>query len=164
MAIIAIVVLLVQLIIAPYINIGYGMPNFVLCATIVLSLLDSRSPKYILFFLMGLIYDLSSSSPIGLMALTCLVISFILSLLNNIFENDSLGMQIALIVLGCFFGEFLYAILIIICSTDVSFPEAVLYRILPCGLYDSVLAALLSPLFKMIIYGNMKMDDLKFFK
>lgn len=141
----AVVAVLLQLIVSPFITIGYAMPNFILVFCVVGAIAFAANPPYLTAFFLGLIYDLAGSGPVGAMACLCVAVTFTVSALFSLFDNDSLFIPIILIVLCIFAVEMLYALLMITCVVDVSLLDAFIYRVLPCALYDTVLALLLFP-------------------
>lgn len=142
----AIIVVLLQVVLAPYITIGYAMPNLVLAFVLVVALLDPEHPGYAMPFVAGLLFDLFGGGPLGAMAFVCVGMTFVISKAFVLLANDTLFMPLALLVLGCFLSEALYACLLVLCGMDVSFLDALLYRVLPCGAYDTVICLIAYPL------------------
>lgn len=157
------VALLLQLIVAPYVTIGYAMPNFILCTVVILSLLYPEDPSYVCAFIFGMLYDLASSGPVGAMALICVAITWAISTLHLYFDDDSLFMPIILIIISCFAGEAAYAVLMIACGYDVSFLDALVYRILPCGIYDTVISLIAFIVWLRIKESRARKSDMSFF-
>lgn len=160
----AVISVLLQLIAAPYICIGYAMPDFILCYVIVRAALDPSKTSFVSAFILGLIYDLASSGAVGPMALICAVLSFGISYLYMLFDNDTLFIPIALVVLSCFIGESAYAILTIACGTDVGLAEAFIYRVLPCALYDTFISVIVFVIWRRINEGAGKKNELTFIR
>lgn len=142
----AIIAVLLQAIVAPFVTIGYAQVNFILVYVVVIALVRARNVGYVTPFVLGLIYDLMGSGPIGAMALLCTAITFVVSTVFVMMDNETLFIPIVLIVASMFVVEILYGILMIACGVDVSFADALMYRCLPCGLYDTVVALVFFPL------------------
>lgn len=153
----ALVVVLLQASIASAMQIGTAIPNFMLAY--VLALAVSRPEGgLVLPFVLGLMFDLMGSGPVGAMALVCTVMWFALSRLSVMLDNDTLFIPIVLIVAGAVLGNVLYGILVLACGADLSALEALVGRALPCGVYDSVLALVLFPvLLRLMRLGESQM-------
>lgn len=149
----ALIAVLLQLAVAPYITIGFAMCNFVLCYTIVLAIVRAGDPGYILAFILGLIYDFASSEAVGAMAFICVLVTFAISRLYTFLNNDSIFIPIALVVAAVVVSEMLYGVLMIACGLDVGFLDALVYRILPCSLYDIVISLVILPI-ATIVFGK----------
>lgn len=147
----AIICVLLQIILAPYITIGFAMPNFILAFVLVCALLEPSNPDYILPFVLGLIFDLISAGTIGALTFVCVLFTFVLSKLFILINNDTLFIPLALLALGCFCSEIAYGFLLILCGMDVSFLEAFMYRMLPCGLYDTVICLIAYPILLRVL-------------
>lgn len=149
----AVIVVLLQVMVAPYLTIGYAMVNLIMGYVIIMAIFRAEKQGYIMPFVLGLIYDLLSSGCVGAMALVCVVLTFAISRIYLLLSNDTHFIAIALIVAGCFLGEFAYGCLVIVCGLDVNLLEALLYRVLPCGLYDTVVALIAYFLMARFLYG-----------
>lgn len=77
-ALLAIVCLILQLALAPNISLAQGHINFALIFAALMALKIGGKTGTICGFCAGLLYDLSSTSPVGLMALLLTVMSYIL--------------------------------------------------------------------------------------
>ena len=141
----AILAVLLQAILAPFMVIGPAVPNFIL-AFVIANAVARPTGGIVAPFVLGLLYDLMGNGPLGAMALVCVVFSFACSRLLMMLNNDTLFIPIVLIVAGTFLGDAVYGILMIACGMDVGALEALVGRALPCGLYDTVLALIMFPL------------------
>lgn len=141
----AVVAVLLQAILAPFMVIGAAVPNFIL-AFVIANAVARPTGGIVAPFVLGLLYDLMGNGPVGAMALVCVVLSFVCSRLLMMLNNDTLFIPIVLIVAGTLLGNVIYGILVIACGMDVSVTEALVGRVLPCGLYDAVLALVMFPL------------------
>lgn len=142
----AILAVLLQVIVAPFATIGYAQVNFILVYCVVIAIVRGREAGYIMPFVLGLIYDLAGSGPLGAMALICVAITAVVATVFVMIDNETLFIPIALIIAALFLAETAYAFLMIACGVGVSFPEALIYRSLPCGLYDTVVALVFFPI------------------
>lgn len=142
----AIVVVLLQIVIAPNINVLTAMPNFILCYVVVVAVANARNAGYIMPFVCGLIYDLIGSGPIGAMAFVCVATTLAASLAFQAFDNETLFIPVVIVLITCFVANLAYGLLMIACGMDVSLLDALLYICLPCGLYDTVVSLIAYPL------------------
>lgn len=142
----AIVATLLQVILAPALTIAVATPNFILAYVLVMSLVCPERDTIVFAFVMGLCYDFLSSGPIGAMALVCITFSFVLSQIQRILHNDTLIVPIVLLILGVFLSDITYGFLQIACGADVGFLNSLIFRSLPCAVYDTVIAVVFFPL------------------
>ena len=75
---VGVVCVVAQLVLAPYLAIAGGHPNFMVVCALTVSLTGGGSPALLASFLAGLFFDLTSTTPVGLMALELTLASFIL--------------------------------------------------------------------------------------
>lgn len=136
----AIIAILCQLLLADNVHIFYAVPNFILAYVIAIAVANNRSMNYITAFFMGLIYDLTTIDTVGVMAFVCVAILFIASTVFHAIDNETPFMPIVVIIFTSFLGELMYSLLMIACGNDASLLEALIYDVLPCGLYDIVVA------------------------
>lgn len=147
----AILAVVLQAIVAPYLAIGYAMPNLILAFAVAYSVASRRTTVCIMPFLAGLAYDLLGSGPVGAMALLTLVACFVATNVIARFGDDSPFMPVASIIVVIFLADILYGVIAVTCGWDVGLGEALLYRSLPCGLYDTVVALVMYPLCRFIL-------------
>lgn len=150
----ALVAILLQVIIAPVIQIANAVPNFILAYVVVVALLKPQDCGYIFPFVLGLIYDLVGNGPVGGMALLCVAITFAISNLLLVLNNDTLFIPIFLLVIGMFIVNILYGLLMIAGGMDVNLFDSIVMRSLPCGLYDTVIGLIAFPLVLRFVVGD----------
>ena len=132
--------LLLQVLLAPHIAIGFGVPNFIatFCLAMAVARQDASGP--VLTFVMGLLYDLLSGGPIGAMAFSLTLVGALASSVFRRTNNDTVFMAIAVLVGAVFLTELAYGILYLLFGSAMGFAEALAFRVLPCFLYDIVIA------------------------
>jgi len=136
-----------QIIIAPNIGIFSAIPNFCVAYIVVVAIFRPTQNSTLLFaFLMGLAYDLLGHGPVGVMAFLLVLVAFCVSRAFTVFDNDTLFMAIAMMIVSCFIIEILYALLMLSFGITPSFADALIFRALPCALYDCVAGLLFFPL------------------
>lgn len=136
----AVLMLLLQIMVAPGLSIGHATPNLLLAYALVSALVLPRPASLVLPFLLGFAFDLLGGGPLGTMAFVLLIVCAFASWLNVRFDNGSLFVPLAALVLGVVLSEVLYGVLIVLCGYPATIGDSLLYRSLPCGLYNMALA------------------------
>ena len=136
----AVVVVLLQVLVAPHIAIGYAVPNFIAAFCLAIAVARSESSGPVMPFVLGLIFDLVSGGPVGAMAFALPLLVTLESWLFERMNNDTLFMVIAVVGICLFLVEFIYGMVFLLFGYSAGFIEAFVYRILPCFVYDFVLA------------------------
>ncbi len=157
----ALIVVLLQVFVAPYITIGFAMVNFIMCYVILMAIFRAEKQGYVMPFILGLIYDLVSTGCVGAMALVCVLLTFSISRIYMLLANDTVFFPMILIVCGCFLGEAVYGGVLIVCGLDVSLLQALIYRVLPCGLYDTVVSVLAYLMMARFLYSTERYDSMQ---
>lgn len=80
MVIVGLICFVLQLTLAPNVALGNGRANFALIFTLCSCLFSGARLRVVVGFVAGLLFDLSSTGPIGLMAFCLTVASFVLGL------------------------------------------------------------------------------------
>lgn len=142
----ALIALVLQVVLAPYISLNSAVPNFILAYVIVVAIVRAQSCGVVAPFVLGMLYDLIGGGPIGAYALLFALVTFLLSRAFSVLDNDTLFMPLALIIGSTLVVEMLYGVLLLACGVDVSPLEAFVYRSLPCALYDSVIGLIVYPI------------------
>ncbi len=156
----AIVVVLLQAVAAPYLEIGYAMPNFALALAVAYPL-ACRDPHVIIMpFCVGLIFDLLGSGPVGAFAFLCLLSSLLAAQLAERLDNDTIFIPLAVLCATILLAQILYAIFYVACGWDVGLGEALLWRSLPGWLYDTVIAVILYLILRSIMARQQRKDDM----
>lgn len=156
----AIVVVLLQIVIAPNINVLTAMPNFILCYVVAIAVANARNAGYIMPFVCGLIYDLAGSGPIGAMAFVCVAVTLAASMAFQAFDNETIFIPVIIVLIACFAANLAYGLLMIACGMNVSLLDALLYICLPCGLYDTVLSLIAYPLVKRFVLKGKQQNEM----
>lgn len=135
----AAIAVLAQIILASNMQIGNAVPNFITSFVVAFAMVRSDSPHYVLAFVMGLIADLLGSSAVGLTSLCLLIAVFAVTMVSQTVGNDNLLMSIIVLLIALFGVDLVYA-LFMVGAGAASFSDAMLYRALPCTLYDATLS------------------------
>lgn len=151
----AAIAVLAQIIIAPNITILAAVPNFLAAYALVVAIVRPTNSSLVLAFVLGLIFDLLGSGPVGLMALLLVLATFAASRAFMVLNNDTLFMPLVILVVSMLAIEMLYAVFLIGLGYASSLVDAFLYRALPCALYDCVIALVFYPLaLRFLVSGS----------
>ena len=142
----AFIAVLLQVIVAPNIALGFAVPDFLLAYTVVIAVVRGEDAGPVLPFLLGLIFDLVGGGPVGAMAFVFVLVSFLASKAICLLDNGTAFMPIALVVVFLLAGEVLYGTLLLLGGQASGIVDAFLYRSLPCALFDCVLGLVMYPL------------------
>lgn len=156
----SVVAVLLQVAVAPNIQILNAMPNFVLCWVIALAVANARHVGYVLPFLLGIAYDLVGSGPVGSMAFVCVAATFVASVLQRIFDNETIFIPIVIVVGVCFVFEVAYALLMTAFALDVGLLESLVSVALPCAAYDIVLAVIVYLLVQRFVFRDKRPNEM----
>lgn len=139
----SIVAVLLQIFLAPHIAIGYGIPNFPVVLCIVVAIMNPRYYNCLLPFAMGLAFDVVSGGPLGAMAFSLTAFSEAAAWFYERMNNDTLFIAIINLALGLLLIEICYGVFLLLFGYGSNPIEAFAFRVLPCFLYDLVLAVIL---------------------
>ncbi len=141
-----VIAVLLQIIVAPAITIFTAEPNILLAYVMVVSILRASNAGPLLAFVLGLIWDLIGTGPVGGMAFIFVFMAILASRIYAVLDNDTLFMRLIILVLAIFIAEILYGILLMLVGMSMGFIDALIYRALPCGLYSLVVGLIIYPL------------------
>lgn len=139
----ALVAVLLQLFVAPYLSIASAVPNFLVAFAMAVAISRSGSAGCLLPFLLGLIFDFIGGGPVGAMALVLMVVSVVAARAFQLVDNDSLFMAFVPLAIGVLFVEVVYGSLVLALGYQASVADMLVYRALPCFLYDFVLGCVI---------------------
>lgn len=158
--VLAVVAVLLQVMVAPNIQIFGAMPNFVLCWVVAVAVANARAAGYVMPFLLGLAYDLVGSGPVGGMALVCVASTFVASLLLRLLDNETVFIPVAIVVCVCLAADVGYDLLMIVCGLDVGFLESLLRVALPCAAYDIVFTTITYLLVRRFVFRDARPGEM----
>ena len=138
------IAIVLQIVVAPLISFSSVVPNFLVALVLVLSIVRRADTTYVYAFVLGLLSDLLSQTPVGLTPLLLLIASFALS---RAFE-----------VIACLVSVLLYelliAIVLLLLGYQAGFFDLLLYRVFPGALYNLVFCALFFVLSRKFSFGD----------
>lgn len=147
----AFLALAVQVVITPALSIELIRPNALFAFTAVLAIVRPNNASIVTAFALGTVGGLLSSHPLGLMAAVLTVVTFLVTQVFSIIDNENVFMIAASLAIAMFLTELAYGFLLVQFDLNVSFFRLFIYGILPCALYDSVLAFVLYPLVRRFV-------------
>ncbi len=142
----ALVAVVLQIVLAPNIALFGALPNFMLAYTIAIAIARPYAGASALAFTMGILYNLIAGGAVGSMAILLVLVAFLASRAFSVLDNDTLFMPLVIVVVSTVAIEFLYAIFAVGIGANVGIGHALLYRALPCALYDVVLSLVMYPI------------------
>lgn len=134
--ILAVVLGLLQLSIAPNIGILGGRANLALVLVAALCLGGDASKAPVIGFASGLFYDLSGSGPIGLMALLLTLMGYALAIGGHSRISDDPTAGVVLFIPVALIVEVAYALVLLVFGQAGSFVDVVFMRALPGAVLD----------------------------
>lgn len=139
--VLSIIALLLQVIVAPNLQIANALPSFITSLVVAYVLVYNQEPHYVLAFLMGFAADLLGNSALGLTALCLLVIAFLVGVVGRTIGSDNVIMSIVTMLVALFGSELVYG-LFMAGAGAATVGDAMLYRVLPCTLYNTAIAVI----------------------
>lgn len=141
----AVLAVLLQLVLAPNIAVFGALPNFVMAYVLVLAVVRPDGAGPVLAFALGLVFDFLGMGPVGAMAFLLTLVSFLASRAFFALDNDTLFIPLFILVVS-FLGVELFYGAFLVGTGSASVLEALVYRALPCALYDCAAALVIYPL------------------
>lgn len=151
LVLLAVIAVLLQLVLAPYIAIAGAVPNFIAVAAVLVAIIRHDSFGCVLPFVLGLLYDLFSGNAVGPMAFALLLSCYLASRLFEALNNDRALMALLVAAAALLLTEVLYGILMLMLGYAGGAAGALAIHALPVFAYDLVLAAVLYPLVKRLV-------------
>lgn len=142
----AVVSMLLQIVIAPAIQIFSAMPNFPLVFCLLVAVARPFSQNPILPFAVGLASDICFGTPVGSSALAFVLVCFVASRAFAALNNDTVFVPLFIIAVSAFLTEAIVGLFALSFGAAPDIVSAFAYRILPCGLYDCVIGLVFYPL------------------
>jgi rod shape-determining protein MreD len=141
MIVLSIIALLLQIIVAPNLQIASALPSFITSFVVAYVLVYNQESHYVQAFLMGFAADLLGNSALGLTALCLLIIAFLVGIVGRTIGSDNAIMSIVTMLVALFGSELVYG-LFMAGAGAASVGDAMLYRVLPCTLYNTAIAVI----------------------
>lgn len=142
----AVIAVVLQVVLAPNIALFSAMPNFIMVYCLLVAIVRPMTAGPVLPFVLGLVSDLVVGTPVGSSALLLVLFCFLASRAFAVLNNDTLLIPVVVLAVASLVLELLMGAFSLSFGVNVDVASAFLYRALPCGLYDCVVALLLYPL------------------
>ena len=113
-----------------------------------------QSAGPVLPFVMGMAYDLVGGGAVGSLAFLLVLVTVVASRTMGALNNDTLFMPLAILVASLLLTQVLYGALTLALGTGGSLVDALVYRALPCALYDAVVGLVIYPLAARFLVGQ----------
>ncbi len=139
----SLVVVVLQVVFAPILTVSSAVPSFIVAFVLVLSIMRRPDTTCVYAFVLGLIADLLSHTPVGLTPLLLLIAVFCLSRVFEVLDDTSLAMPIIALAVTLLAFELVFAIALMILGYQGSFFDIVAQRVLPATILNALAAALL---------------------
>lgn len=152
------IAVVLQIILAPVLTIFAIVPNFIVAFIVVLVIMRRPDSTYIYVFVLGLLADLLSQTPVGLTPLLLLVVAFVLSRVFEVLDDSNIVMSLIACVVALLVFELLFMIVLMILGYSGSLFELLIQRALPCALYDSVIAAVVFLIMRRLPFAQPSHD------
>ncbi len=137
--VLAVLCLVLQLTLAPNVALGNGRANFALVFTACYALFSGSGRSAVLAgFLSGLLFDLSSTSPIGLMALCLSVVGFVLGSSVREGLTGDLASAVVYAAAASLATSLVYHLAMLLVGQSSSLVDALFLRALPTALLTLV--------------------------
>ncbi len=141
--ILIIVCLILQAGLSPQVTICGGTFDFMFVLVFLMALRADVAPVVVTGFLSGIFFDLTGSTPVGLMALVLTICSFALAHSTGIRSNASTSNRLAGIFGYCLVAHVAFGVLLFAMGVQTS----ILFAVFGHGLATSVLTTLVTLLF-----------------
>jgi rod shape-determining protein MreD len=142
----SIIAFVIQVAVVPYLAIADVVAEVTLVFVIINALLNPQASATLCGFLLGLAIDLATSTPLGIRAMGYSLVAFAVSPLAQTTTLENLLARFLLIICMAFAGELLCALLMSIVGIDHDLAHTLASRVLPGGLYDSLVGLMMLPL------------------
>ena len=140
-----------QLVVAPYIAVFSAMPNFIAAFAMTVAVVRPHSYGPVLPFVLGLAYDLMGTGPLGAMAFSLTLFSFLIARYADHVGNDSTVVSLAFAALGLLLVELSYGGFLSLLGYNANLFEGLAFRVAPCFVYDMLVALIVYPMAKRSI-------------
>lgn len=137
------VIVLIQAIFAPVISIFSCVPSFIVAFVLVLSVMRRADTTYVYAFVLGLIADLFSQTPVGLTPLLLLVVTFLLSRAFEVLDDTTPTMPLIAFAAALFAFELVFAIVLLVVGYQGSIFEILIQRVLVSTVLNWIICAVL---------------------
>ncbi len=137
--IICVVAFVLQVIVAPNLPLGVAVPSFLVPLVLCLAILRNPGTCYVFAFVLGLLADLLSSTPVGLTALLLLVAVAVLERAFEVLDKSTFVMPVISIVSSCLAIELIKLVVLLVLGYQGSPVDLFLQASLPGVVANSLI-------------------------
>lgn len=138
---------LLQLLIAPALTFGDATPSFLVVAVVVIAMLAPDERHYAFAFVLGIIADLFAQAPVGSTAFCLILCTFLLPGVVEAIGSENPLMAFGISFVAMFGIELVFSVFLAV-SGIIGFGDAFVHVVLPCSVYNAILA------FAFCLIGN----------
>ena len=142
----AIVAFVLQVAVAPYLAIAGVAAEVTLVFTVVNAMRSPQVSATLTGFALGLAVDLASGTPLGIRAMGYSLVAYAIAPLARSTTLENPLARLLAIICMAFAGELITALLLSIIGVDRDLANTLAVRVMPGGLYDSLVGLTLLPL------------------
>lgn len=154
----SIVVVIIQVVFAPILTVFSAVPSFIVSFVLVLSIMRRPDTTYVYAFVLGLIADLLSHTPVGLTPLLLLVSVFCLSRAFEVLDDSSVAMPLIALTVTLLAFEILFAVGLLVLGYQGSILDMLAQRVLPATVLNALIAALLFAIMRRLPFAQPSND------
>lgn len=142
----AIVAVVLQIALAPNIALFGVVPNFIMAYALAVAVACPGQAGPVFFFVLGLLFDLFGSGPVGAMAFLLVAVCALARRAFLVLDNDTLFMPLFLVAACTFVIEIAYALIMLAFGISTGILEALAFRALPCAVYSGLIGLVFYPI------------------
>ena len=154
-----VIALVLQVLVAPLFPIGSAVPSFLAPFVIVLAILRNPDSCYGYAFVVGLVADLLTSTPVGLTSLLLLLASALLGRLFEVLDKSTIVMPAIAIVITCLVMEVVKLVVLLLIGYQGSPLDFFLQACLPSAIANSVIGIVYYLVFSKLGLGQSSSGD-----
>ena len=139
----SVVIVVIQVVFAPILTVFSAVPSFIVSFVLVLSIMRRPDTTYVYAFVLGLIADLLTHTPVGLTPLLLLIAVFCLSRVFEVLDDTSLAMPLIALAATLLVFELLFAIILLVLGYQGSIFEIFAQRVIPATILNSLIELLM---------------------
>ena len=149
----SVVIVVIQVVFAPILTVFSAVPSFIVSFVLVLSIMRRPDTTYVYAFVLGLIADLLTHTPVGLTPLLLLIAVFCLSRVFEVLDDTSLAMPLIALAATLLVFELL-AVVLLVLGYQGSIFEIFAQRVIPATILNSLIAALLFVIMRRLPFAQ----------
>ena len=155
------IIVVIQAVFAPILAVFSVVPNFIVAFVMVLAVMRQPDTTYGYAFVLGLISDLLSHTPVGLTPLLLLITAFVISRIFEVLDDTSLAMPLIALAGIMLAFELVFAIVLMFVGYQGSFIDLFLQRVLPATVLNLIIAAVLFVIMRRLPFTQATNDAWK---